>query len=146
MAKCNFAGTPVLLVKPQTFMNLSGDSIAPVVKYHNATVADLLVVHDDIDLPVGRIRFRKGGSSGGHNGVKSIVERLGASDFLHLKLGVGKDKTNVIAHVLGGFAPDKRKIMDKVVSTAVKGVAMALQDGIDSAMNCYNGWNADDGA
>ena len=119
MAKCVFAGMPVLLVKPQTFMNLSGDSIAPAVKYHNAAPSDLLVVQDDIDLAAGRIRIRKGGSSGGHNGIKSVIERLGTQAFTRLKLGVGKDRADVVGHVLGKFSPEMRKIMDLEVAAAV---------------------------
>lgn len=81
----------VMLVKPMTFMNLSGNCIAPVVKYHNASVdADLLVVSDDIDLPVGKIRIRKGGSAGGHNGLKNIIERTGSQGFARLRVGVGE--------------------------------------------------------
>ena len=82
-----FAGQKVLLLKPMTYMNLSGDSVAPVVRYHNATPADLLVVSDDIDLPVGRIRIRVGGSAGGHNGLKSIIERVGTPAFTRLRVG-----------------------------------------------------------
>ena len=145
MARCNFAGVQVLLVKPQTFMNLSGDSVAPIVKYHNAAVADLLVIHDDIDLPAGRIRLRRGGSSGGHNGIKSVVERLGDPDFVRLKLGVGKDRDNVVAHVLGKFAPEVRKTMDAVVAASVKAAAAVLRNGPDRAMNEFNGWSADGG-
>ena len=92
MAKGSFAGIPVMLVKPQTYMNLSGDAVAPVVKYHNATPADLLVIQDDIDLPAGKMRIRKAGSCGGHNGIRNIIERLGTPGFTRLKLGVGKDK------------------------------------------------------
>ena len=146
MAKGSFAGMPVMLVKPQTYMNLSGDSVAPVVKYHNATAADLLVIQDDIDLPIGRMRVRKNGSCGGHNGIRNIIERLGTQDFTRLKLGVGKDKSNVIAHVLGKFDPATRKVMDLVVAEAVKAAASILRDGADRAMNAYNGWNADGGA
>ena len=142
MAKGAFAGQQVLLVKPQTFMNLSGDSVAPVVKYHNTTAADLLVVQDDIDLPVGRIRVRKGGSCGGHNGVRNIIERLGTQSFVRLKIGVGKDRANVIGHVLGKFDPETRKVMDVVVAESVKACAAILSDGPDSAMNLYNGWSA----
>ena len=145
MARCNFAGVQVLLVKPQTFMNLSGDSVAPIVKYHNAAVADLLVIHDDIDLPAGRIRLRRGGSSGGHNGIKSVVERLGDPDFVRLKLGVGKERDNVVAHVLGKFAPEVRKTMDAVVAASVKAAAAVLRNGPDRAMNEFNGWSADGG-
>lgn len=142
MAKGAFAGQQVLLVKPQTFMNLSGDSVAPVVKYHNTTPADLLVVQDDIDLPVGKIRVRKGGSCGGHNGIRNIIERLGTQSFVRLKIGVGKDRSNVVGHVLGKFDPETRKVMDVVVAEAVKACAAILSDGPDRAMNLYNGWSA----
>lgn len=146
MAKCVFAGMPVLLVKPQTFMNLSGDSIAPAVKYHNAAPSDLLVVQDDIDLAAGRIRIRKGGSSGGHNGIKSVIERLGTQAFTRLKLGVGKDRADVVGHVLGKFSPEVRKIMDLEVAASVKAAAAILRNGPDQAMNEFNGWSADGGA
>lgn len=146
MAKCVFAGMPVLLVKPQTFMNLSGDSIAPAVKYHNAAPSDLLVVQDDIDLAAGRIRIRKGGSSGGHNGIKSVIERLGTQAFTRLKLGVGKDRADVVGHVLGKFSPEMRKIMDLEVAASVKAAAAILRNGPDQAMNEFNGWSADGGA
>ena len=142
MARGTFAGGPVMLVKPMTFMNLSGDSVAPVVKYHNATPNDLLVIQDDIDLPVGRMRIRKNGTCGGHNGIRNIIERLGTQGFARLKLGVGKDKSDVIAHVLGKFDPVTRKTMDLVVAEAVKAAAAILTDGPDRAMNAYNGWTA----
>lgn len=138
MAKCVCAGVQTLLVKPQTFMNLSGDSIAPVVKYHNAAPADLVVVQDDIDLPVGRIRIRKGGSHGGHNGVRNIIERLGSGDFLRVKIGVGKDRSDVVGHVLGKFDPETRKTMDSVVATAADAVEAILREGPDKAMNDFN--------
>ena len=143
MAKGVFAGVPVLLVKPQTYMNLSGDSVAPVVKYHNATHADLIVVQDDIDIPLGRLRIRKNGSCGGHNGIRNIIERLGSQSFIRLKVGVGKDKSNVIGHVLGKFDPASRTTVDKVVSASVQTVASILRDGADKAMNVYNGWTPD---
>jgi len=138
MTAVSVEGERVLLVKPQTFMNLSGESVAPVVKYHNATAADLLVVHDDIDLPLGRMRIRKGGSCGGHNGVRNIIERLGTQDFVRLKLGVGKDRSDVVGFVLGKFSPDARKVMDVVVAEAVKAVAAVVAHGADSAMNAFN--------
>ena len=142
MARGTFGGSPVILVKPQTFMNLSGDAVAPIVKYNNATAADTLVIQDDIDLPVGRLRVRKGGSAGGHNGLRSIIARLGTPDFLRLKLGVGKDRSDVVGHVLGKFDPATRKVMDEVVAEAVKAAASILQNGPDRAMNAYNGWTA----
>ena len=145
-AKGTFVGQSVILCKPQTYMNLSGESVAPLVKYSNATAADLLVIQDDIDLPVGRMRVRKNGSCGGHNGIRNIIERLGTQDFARLKLGVGKDRSNVIGHVLGKFDPTTRKTMDLVVAEAVKASAAILRDGPDRAMNAYNGFEANGGA
>jgi len=141
MAKASFAGRDVLFVKPQTFMNLSGESVAPVVKYHNAMASDLLVVHDDIDIAVGRLRIRKDGSCGGHNGIRNIIERLGTQDFARVKIGVGKDRANVIEHVLGKFDPETRKVMDLVVAEAAKAVEAVLRDGPDRAMNVFNGYD-----
>lgn len=140
LARGSFAGCQVILVKPLTFMNLSGESIAPVVKYNNASSADLLVIHDDIDLPLGRIRVRKNGSCGGHNGVRNIIERLGTQDFARLKLGVGKDKENVIGFVLGKFDLESRKIMDSVIAKTPEIAASILSVGPDAAMNAWNAW------
>lgn len=142
-AEGRFAGGKVLVVKPMTFMNLSGDCIAPAVKYRNASPADLVVVSDDIDLPVGRIRIRRGGSAGGHNGLKSVIERLGSPDFVRVRIGVGRnrnDRSEVIGHVLGKFSPEVRSQMDeKIVPAAVKAVEQVLSDGPDAAMNVWNG-------
>lgn len=143
MAKGVLSGVPVLLVKPQTFMNLSGDSVAPVVKYHNATNDDLIVIQDDIDLASGRIRIRKGGSCGGHNGIRNIIERLGSSAFTRVKIGVGKDKSNVIGYVLGKFDPASRALADQCVSVSVKACSAIVAEGVDKAMNLYNGWTAE---
>ena len=138
-------GVKVLLVKPQTYMNLSGDGVAPVLKYHNATINDLVVVSDDIDLPVGKMRIRKGGGPGGHNGLKSVIERAGSPDFARLRVGVGRDahnRANVIGHVLGKFSPDDRKVMDEVVAEAVNAVETMTTQNLETAMNRYNGWTA----
>lgn len=138
LARGTLGGAAVLLVKPLTFMNLSGESVAPLVKYSNATAADLVVVHDDIDLPLGRVRIRKNGSCGGHNGVRSIIERLGTQDFARLKIGVGKDKADVIGFVLGKFDPAARKTIDAVVGKAPEMVSSIIADGADRAMNKWN--------
>ena len=142
MTRATLAGQNVLLVKPQTFMNLSGESVAPVVKYHNATADDLLVIQDDIDLAVGKLRIRKAGSCGGHNGIRNIIERLGTQGFVRVKLGVGKDKSNVVGHVLGKFDPETRAVMDRVVEAAAKAAAAVISEGPDKAMNAYNGFDA----
>ena len=143
IARGVLSGVPVMLVKSRTYMNLSGSAVAQVVKYHNAKSEDLLVIQDDIDLPAGRIRVRKGGSAGGHNGVRNIIERLGTPAFARLKIGVGKDRSDVIRHVLGKFTPEMRKLMDQVVSESVKAAALAVKEGPDRAMNAYNGWSAE---
>ena len=140
--RVSIAGQSCLLVKPQTYMNLSGESVAPIVKYSNATAADLIVVQDDIDLALGRLRVRKGGSCGGHNGIRNIIERLGSSDFTRLKLGVGKDRSDVVAHVLGKFDPAAREIMNREVAEAVKAVIAIVKTGPDRAMNAFNGFDA----
>ena len=135
----------VLLVKPQTYMNLSGDCVAPVLRYHNCTVGDLLVVSDDIDLPIGRLRIRRGGSAGGHNGLKSVMERTGSADFVRMRLGVGRDgrdRADVIGHVLGKFSPDDRRVMDEVVAEAAEAVGSVENENLEKAMNRYNGWLA----
>lgn len=146
MADGVFAGGRLLVLKPMTFMNLSGDSVAPVVRYHNASASDLVVVSDDIDLPVGRIRIRKGGSAGGHNGLRSVIERLGTQDFIRLRIGVGRDRrdrSEVVGHVLGKFDRATRAIMDsEVVPAAVKAVRQIFAEGADAAMNAWNGWCA----
>jgi len=138
-------GVKVLLVKPQTYMNLSGTCVAPVLKYHNASVQDLLVVSDDIDLPVGKIRIRRGGSAGGHNGLKSVIEQAGSPDFVRLRVGVGRSTrghADVIGHVLGKFSPDDRKVMDEVVAEAAEAVGAIENENLETAMNRYNGWTA----
>ena len=141
-ARVSIAGQSVILAKPQTFMNLSGESVAPLVKYSNATAADLVVVQDDIDLPLGRLRVRSGGSCGGHNGVRNIIERLGTPAFTRLKLGVGKDRSDVIGFVLGKFSPAARQTADRLVAEAVKAVVAIVRDGPARAMNAFNGFDA----
>ena len=145
LAEARAACGKVLLVKPMTFMNLSGDCLAPVVRYHNATAADLVVVSDDIDLPVGRLRIRSGGSAGGHNGLKSVIERLGTPDFTRLRVGVGRSapaagERSVIGHVLGKFDAATRAAMsEKVVPAAVAALVQLLAEGAAAAMNAWNG-------
>ncbi len=142
LARLSIGGVPCLLVKPQTYMNLSGESLAPLVKYQNATVDDLIVVQDDIDMTLGRLRVRKGGSAGGHNGIRNIVERLGTDAFIRLKLGVGKDRADVVAHVLGKFDPTARRVMDRAVEEAVKAVKMLVVRSVNEAMNAFNAFDA----
>lgn len=140
--KGRIGAEPVILVKPQTFMNLSGESVAAVVRYSNCRPCDLIVIQDDIDMPLGRLRVRVGGSCGGHNGIRNIIERLGSPAFVRVKIGVGKDKSDVVRHVLGKFDPKSREVADKAAVAAVKAVEAAVLHGSDRAMNLFNGWSA----
>ncbi|MBR1870342.1 MAG: aminoacyl-tRNA hydrolase [Kiritimatiellae bacterium] len=138
-------GEKIVVVKPMTYMNLSGKAVAPVLRYSNASVDDLIVVSDDIDLSLGRIRIRKGGSAGGHNGLKSIIASIGTEDFLRVKVGVGRDgrnRGNVISHVLGKFDAARRKIADEAADEAAKAVEFLLSNPVDNAMNRFNGFVA----
>ena len=131
----------VLLVKPQTFMNNSGVAVAQAARNKVQSGEDLLVVVDDADLPVGRLRFRARGSAGGHNGLKSIIEHVGTRDFPRLRLGIGRDvgAGDLMDHVLTRFRPDEMPKVDEMVARAVAGVLRFLEAGIAVAMNEFNG-------
>ena len=132
-------GERVMLVKPQTFMNLSGESVAALFRYSNSSPGDLIVIQDDIDLNIGRLRIKTGGSAGGHNGIRNIIERIGTCDFVRIKIGVGKDASNVIGHVLGKFPPREREIATKSVEVAASAVECIISQGAPKAMNEFNG-------
>lgn len=129
------------VIKPQTFMNLSGQAIGPFCRKRGIAADQILVVADDLDLPLGQLRIRLQGSSGGHNGLKSIAEHLGTEAFARLRVGIARppvDRT-VISWVLGRFGPTEWPIWNETVERASQAVAVVLQDGVDVAMNRYNG-------
>lgn len=135
-------GNKVMLAMPQTFMNLSGESVRQLVDYYKIDVTtELIVVYDDINLSTGRIRIRKSGSAGGHNGMKNIITHLGTDEFMRIRVGVGdKPKGYDLAdHVLGHFTEEERRIMEVAFIDAANSVVTILNDGIDAAMNRYNG-------
>ena len=134
-------GQKVLLVKPQTFMNLSGESIRALADYYKIDYErELIVVSDDINLPPGQIRIRKSGSAGGHNGLKDIIRQLGSENFQRIRIGVGeKPKGYDLAdYVLGHFSKEERPLMKEGLLKAVKAALMMLDDETDRAMNEYN--------
>lgn len=136
------AGEKVLAVKPLTYMNLSGEAIREYVNYYKMNPeTELIVIYDDIDLDPGQIRIRKKGSAGGHNGIKSIIAQIGTQNFYSIKVGVGaKPKGWDLAdYVLGRFSPEERELVDKAICDAADAVEMILKDGIEAAMNHYNG-------
>ena len=132
----------VILVKPLTYMNLSGEAVQEIVHFYKVDPReDLLVISDDIDLEAGRLRIRRKGSAGGHNGLKNIVRHLGTEEFARIRVGVGAKPDpdyDLADYVLGHFSPDERKIMDETIAKAAEAAACAVTDGIDLAMNRYN--------
>lgn len=134
-------GRKALLLLPQTYMNLSGDSIAEAVNFYKIDVADeLLVVYDDISLDIGQLRIRAKGSAGGHNGIKSIIARLGTMDFMRIKVGVGEkpEGWDLADYVLSRFSDEEAPVMDEGITNAARAAEILLSDGIETAMNQYN--------
>ena len=134
-------GQKVLLVKPQTYMNLSGESVRELVDYYKIDeTSELIVISDDISLGVGQLRIRKKGSAGGHNGLKNIILHLGHDVFQRVKMGVGEKPKNydLADYVLGHFSKEERKIMDDSVLDACRAIEMMINDDTDGAMNLYN--------
>ena len=139
LLEINLAGERVLLVKPQTYMNLSGTAVQKLAAFYRIPRADVLVVYDDLDLPLGKIRLRANGSSGGHHGMESIINHLGGSDIPRLRIGIGRpNPTQDIGHVLGNFHEDEMSILDDVLSRAEKALRVWVRDGIVKAMNEFN--------
>jgi PTH1 family peptidyl-tRNA hydrolase len=130
----------VLLVKPQTFMNRSGEAVSDLLLHFPFTVADLIVIHDDLDLPFGRIRIRRGGGAGGHRGVMSIMETLGEEDFFRVRVGIGRPPAGVdpTDYVLEPFSPEERLTLEQVVSRAANAVDCLLKEGPQRAMEKFN--------
>lgn len=135
------AGQKVLLVKPQTYMNLSGESAGGIVNYYKIDPeSDLLVIYDDISLDVGQLRIRKKGSAGGHNGIKSIIAHLGTTVFPRIKVGVGEKPKNydLADYVLGHFSKQERELMEEGYEHASDAVEQIVQGEIEAAMNVFN--------
>jgi PTH1 family peptidyl-tRNA hydrolase len=127
-------------VKPMTFMNLSGNCLAAVSRNKIQSPADLLVVVDDINLKLGKLRFRAGGSAGGHNGLKSAIERLGTKDFHRLRLGVGDERSgsDLSEHVLSGFRPEEKATVDEMILQGMEAALCWAGHGIEEASGRYN--------
>lgn len=134
-------GQKVLLLKPQTYMNLSGNSIGEAVNFYKLDPAtEVIVIYDDIALEPGYIRVRKKGSAGGHNGIKDIIAHLGTQEFQRIRVGVGEKPKDydLAAYVLGHFAAEDRKKVEEAIAQAADAVGLMVQDRADEAMNLYN--------
>ena len=133
-------GEEVLLVKPLTYMNLSGEAIAPIMNYFKIDLDDLLVIYDDLDLAVGKLRLRLKGSSGGHNGMKSIIQHVGSSDFKRMRVGIGRPpgRQPVIDYVLKRFSKEEDPLIEEVIGKAIEACATWCREPFDKIMNKYN--------
>lgn len=140
VASVRLGAENILLLKPLTYMNRSGLSVAEATQNKVPDLADLLIVVDDVNLPFGRLRMRERGSAGGHNGLKSVIEHLGSQDFPRLRIGVGENKAGeaLTNHVLGSFRPEERAELESVIAQAADGVAAFVEEGVNSAMNEVN--------
>ena len=141
VAKSEREGRRVLFAQPQTFMNLSGESVSGLVSFYRVPPSQLLVVADDADLPLGGIRLRPKGSSGGHHGLESIEQHLGSQEFARLKVGIGRQdgRREIVGHVLGKFSREEAPLMEKVLQRAADQAACWVAEGIEKAMNRFNG-------
>ena len=135
-------GERVLLLKPMTYMNLSGEAIRPACDYYKIDPQDLLVIYDDVDIPLGSIRLRKSGSAGTHNGMRSVVTHLGNGDFPRIRIGIGSGdpsgNRDLIEHVIGSVGKEEQVILKESVEKAAEAAACWLREGIDIAMNRFN--------
>ena len=133
-------GEKVLLLKPQTFMNLSGESIREAVDYYKIDPEDIIVIYDDISLDPGQLRIRLKGSAGGHNGMKNIIAHLGTQEFPRIKVGVGAKppKMDLADYVLSRFGAEEQKVMDEAFGQAAEAAVMMMTTGAERAMNHYN--------
>ena len=140
-----FRGQKIALLKPQTFMNRSGQSVRAVLDWYKFEPISVLIVYDDMDLPLGRLRLRPSGSAGGHNGMKSIISHLGTQEFPRLRIGIGSTNKEgdrdraVVSHVLGKFAPDEKSLITTTLDWSADAVEAALREGTEKAMSTFNG-------
>ena len=136
-----FGGEKIIIFQPMKYMNRSGQPIAKLLRYYDIEIEDLLVIHDDLDLELGKIRFKRNGSSGGHNGIKSIINRIDSNEFKRLKVGIGRPLENIPVSdfVLTTFQGEDKKIVREVIDRSVSAVELMLKEDIVRAMNMYNG-------
>ena len=135
-----FGGEKVIIFQPMKYMNKSGQPLSKLLDYFQIKAKDLLVIHDDLDLDLGKMRFKQNGSSGGHNGIKSIINNLGTKEFQRLKIGIGRPPENIPVpdFVLTTFQGEEKKISEQIVEEAASAVELMLKENIMKAMNKYN--------
>ena len=132
------AKTEVVVAKSRTFMNLSGEAVGRLVRRFGLPLEDLLVIHDDLDLPLGKVRIRQRGGSGGHKGIQSIIASLGSQDFPRIRVGIGRPDGDEISYVLSDFTAAEKQVIEEAVATASDAIHCILTEGIEAAMNRCN--------
>ncbi|MGG7323463.1 aminoacyl-tRNA hydrolase [Clostridium baratii] len=132
----------VILMKPTTYMNLSGECIREVIDFYKLSNEDILVIYDDISLDVGRIRIRPKGSAGGHNGIKSIINHLGTDEFSRIKIGVGQPKGDLVNHVLGKFSKEENEVLEESLEATKVATETIIKEDTQAGMNKFNGFKA----
>ena len=132
----------VILLKPTTYMNLSGESIREVINFYKLNNDEVIVIYDDISLEIGNLRIREKGSAGGHNGIKSIIANIGGDVFPRIKIGVGQPNGDLVSHVLGRFSKEESEVLMEVIEASLIGVEGIIKDGTKEAMNKLNGFKA----
>ena len=140
------AGSKVIFAKPQTYMNRSGQSVSRLIRKFDINPDDLIIIHDDLDLPLGTIRIRRSGGSGGHKGIDSIISYLESQDFPRLRIGIGRPATSlaeisendIIAFVLSDFTPEEKQVITQVIPRASEAILCLLTEGLAAAMNKFN--------
>lgn len=137
----------IRLLKPQTYMNRSGQSVRAVLDWYKLAPESILVIYDDMDLPLGRLRIRLSGSAGGHNGIKSMIAHVGTEKFARLRIGIGKSSEKAtISHVLGRFTPQENEVILKVLDLSRKAIELGLKQGLQKAMSLYNNQSVEIGS
>ncbi len=139
-AKEMINGKKVILLKPLTYMNLSGEAISPLMDYYKIPAENLLVIYDELDLPVGKIRLRFKGSAGGHNGLKSIIKHIGTEEFKRIRIGISRppEGRSVVDHVLGKFTQEEQPVINEMIEKSADAAAMWLEKPFLEVMNMYN--------
>jgi PTH1 family peptidyl-tRNA hydrolase len=136
--KIRLGDRELVLAKPQTMMNLSGFAAKTLRQKYSVPLERLVIIHDDIDLPFGRLRVRKGGSSAGHHGLDSLIEAFGSKDFVRFRVGVGRPDGDTVDHVLGPFTGQERQVLPEILGRVADAVVLSIEHGIERAMTEFN--------
>jgi len=136
--KTTVKNNPVIIAKPRTFVNLSGEAVKKMISDFAVENNEMLIVHDDADLPLGALKIKKGGSSGGHRGVESIIQKLGSDDFSRMRIGIGRDNKDLKDYVLSEFSSSEKKVVDDAIDLSVNAIVAFIDKGIDEAMRVFN--------